>query len=71
MSTTFHSDTDVNTFKSLLAKKKDWLLNLKYRNKLTLSLPYNSYVVSFREFGIGSTNDPLIDIFCYSHYLFV
>ena len=32
-------------------------------------VPYNSGDVSYEKFGIGSINNPLIDIFLYSHQL--
>ena len=44
---------------------------LKTRQKssiITMILLYSTFIISFGEFGIGSTNNLLIDAFLYSHY---
>ena len=33
-------------------------------------LPYNSHDVNLEKFGIGSTDNPLIDILLYSHHFY-
>ena len=41
----------------------------KISTVILLTVCYTILVMLFGEFGLGSTNNPLVDIFIYSHHL--